>query len=195
MSVEGIIERIIAEAETEAKQITSDAQREAQSIREQGKREAEEYFEKQKALLEEKYKKETERRVLTKRLDQRKNLLNARQKWMDRAFSNAYQKLFDQPFADYKNLMVTLVQKVSQTKDEVILFGQKGEGNFLEEVIGELNEKTKGNFSLSKKRGDFPWGFILLKDKVEVNMSIDSLFRYKRNDLEQKAWEIFHADL
>ena len=195
MSVEGIVDRIIADAEAEAKKIMDSAQEEARSISEEGKREAEKYFEKQKSLLDEKYRREKERMVLNKRLDQRKNMLRARQKWMDRAFSDAYKMLVDQPLSGYKQLVISLIDRVSHSQGEEVVFGRKGEEKFLEGLIKELNKRKKRKFTLSKERRDFPWGFVLKKEKVEINMSIDSLFKYKRVDLEQKAWEIFNADV
>jgi hypothetical protein len=86
-----------------------------------------------------------------------------------------------------------LIIKVSRTNDEEVIFGKKGDAKFLDGVVTELNKKVKGKYSLSKKRGDFPWGFVLKKEKVEINMSIDSLFKYKRAELERKVWEIFNA--
>jgi hypothetical protein len=96
---------------------------------------------------------------------------------------------------DYKDLLIALIKRVSHTKDEEVIFGKKGEKKILEEIVAQLNNKDSGNFTLSKERRDFPWGFVLKKGKVEINMSIDSLFKYKRTDLEQKAWEIFNAGI
>lgn len=195
MSVEGIIDRIIADAEAEAKKIIDEAEQEASAIKEKGKKEAEEYYERQLHLIDEKYRREKERAILNKRLEQRKNMLQARQKWMDRAFQDAYKRLVDQPKSDYKDLLIALIKRVSHTKDEEVIFGKKGEKKILEEIVAQLNNKDSGNFTLSKERRDFPWGFVLKKGKVEINMSIDSLFKYKRTDLEQKAWEIFNAGI
>lgn len=194
MSVEGIIDRIIADAEAEAREIISGAESEAQGISEDGRREAERYFESQKSQLDEQYRREKERAVLNKRLEQRKNMLQARQKWMDRAFTDAYEMLVGQQLSEYRDLITSLIVKVSQTKDEEVVFGKKGDTKYLEGLIKDLNNKTKGKFTLLKKKGDFPWGFVLRKGKVEINMSIDSLFKYKRTDLEQRAWEIFNAE-
>ena len=193
MSVEGIIDRIIADAQDEARSIIHDAEKEAESLEKQGMREADEYFDRRRAQLEEYYRREKERAILNKRLDQRKNMLQARQKWMDRAFSDAFEMLVDQPIDEYKELVIDLIVKVSRSNDEEVVFGKKGDAKFLEKLIAELNKKSKGKFAISKKRGDFPWGFILKKEKVEINMSIGSLFKYKRTDLERTVWEIFNA--
>jgi V/A-type H+-transporting ATPase subunit E len=195
MSIEGIQARIIEDAKKEAEAIVDQAKEEAKVIDEANKRDAEQYFEKKLKLLEERYRKEMERTILSKRLELRKKLLDARQKWMDKAFQDAYQDLVNQDLGDYKDLMIELIGKVSLHKDEKIIFGKKGDEKLLEQIVSELNGKIKANFTLLKERRDFPWGFILRKGNVETNMSIDSLFRYKRNDLEQKAWEIFDADV
>ncbi len=193
MSVEGIIDRIIADAQEEAGSIIHGAEKEAGALEKEGVREADEYFERRKSQIDGHYRREKERAVLNKRLDQRKNMLQARQKWMDRAFSDAFEKLTEQSSEEYKGLVVDLITKVSRTNDEEVIFGKKGNAEYLEGIVAELNKKAKGKFSLSKKRGDFPWGFILKKEKVEINMSIDSLFKYKRTELERKVWEIFNA--
>jgi V/A-type H+-transporting ATPase subunit E len=195
MSVEGIQARIIEDATKEAKEIIDRAQAEARTILAAGKSEAEEYYERQIKLLDEQYRREKERTILSKRLELRKKLLDARQHWMDTAFHDAYQGLVEQDDAKYKNLMIALIGKVSSRRDEEIIFGKKGSQKLLKEIVDGLNKKTGGSFTLSKQRGNFPWGFILRKGSIETNMSIDSLFKYKRGDLEQRAWEIFNADV
>jgi len=195
MSVEGIIDRIIADAGEKAKNIIEEAEGEAESILAKGRQEAEEYFDRQKKRLDEKYKREKERRILNRRLDRRKNMLQARQKWMNKAFSIAYQNLIDQKAEEYKRLIASLIEKVSVSKDEEIVFGKKGDDTLIEEIVKSLNSSKNMKFTRAAQRGEFPWGFVLRKGKVEINMSIDSLFKYKRTDLEQEAWGLFNADV
>ncbi len=195
MSVEGIIDRIIADAEVEAKNIIDEAEGEAESILEKGKQKAEEYFDRQKKRLDEKYRREKERRILNRRLDRRKNMLQARQKWMNKAFSMAYRNLVDQPPEVYKTLIASLIERVSVSKDEEVVFGKKGDDILIEEIVKTLNSSKNTKFTRAAERGEFPWGFVLRKGKVEINMSIDSLFKYKRTDLEQGAWGLFNANV
>jgi V/A-type H+-transporting ATPase subunit E len=194
MSVEAIIDRIFADAEQETKKIHDEASEQARSIQDEINREADDYFVRRKAWLDEKYRKEKERAVLNKRLEHRKNVLASRQEWMGRAFERAYTRLVDQPIKDYGKLMKKLIMSASTNREELVIFGKKGEQGDLKNIITELNKENEGKFSLSDKRGEFPWGVILNKGKIETNMSIESLFKYKRNDLEQKAWELFNAD-
>jgi V/A-type H+/Na+-transporting ATPase subunit E len=194
MSVEGIIEKILSDARSAYRVIVEGAEKEAESIRAEQKREAAAYFVKQKGLLDERYRKDKERAVLNKRLEMRKITLGTRQEWMEKAFADAYRRLVDQPLGEYKMTLLQMIGSASQSKDEEVCFGRKGDRKFFEEVIRELNGKTGGRFTLSHDDGNFPWGFILKKGKVEVNVSIDSLFKYRRADFEQKAWELFNAD-
>jgi vacuolar-type H+-ATPase subunit E/Vma4 len=199
MSVEGIIEKILSDARSASRAIVEDAEKESEAIIAGHRREAEEYYRKQKSLLEERYRKEKERAVLNKRLDARKNNLGARQRWLERAFGDAYKALVDQPLGEYRGTLLSLIRGASKSRDEEIVFGRKGDRAFFEEVVAELNKKADGpaaasKFTLSPETGDFSWGFVLRKGKVDVNMSIDSLFRYRRADLEQRAWEMFDAD-
>jgi len=195
MSVEGIRKRIIDDAKEEAKAISATAKKEADAILAAGSAEADEYFERRKRLLEERYSKERDRAVLSKRLELRKELLNRKQYWMDRAFVEAYKMLTVQDDKTYGDLMIDLIAKVSSQKNEEVVFGKKGDETILKEIVHGLNSKTGGSFTISKRRGGFDWGFILKRGRVETNMSIDSLFKYKRGDLEQRAWEIFDADV
>ena len=114
---------------------------------------------------------------------------------MDTAFDEAYQTLVGQDDKENRDLMVNLIAKVSSHKDEEIIFGKKGDKKILKEIVDRLNSKSGGAYTLSKERRDFQWGFVLKRGSIETNMSIDSLFKYKRDDLEQKAWEIFDADV
>ena len=193
MSVEGIVERIINEAKEEADRIISDAKAEAKNIEEDLKKEADSYFENQKKQLDYKYKSNKERTILNKRLENRKELLQVRQKWMDEAFNGAYKALINQSFEDYQKLVIKLIKDTSSSKDEEIIFSKKGSDAELKKLANDINKKANGKYSLAKKRGNYQWGFILRKGKIETNVTIDSLFRYKRDELEQKAWEIFNV--
>lgn len=193
MSVEGILERIIADARGQADAIMAEAREREQAILAEGQREAEEYHRQQLECLEERYRREKERAILNRRLDQRKSLLEVRQRWMDKAFSEAYARLVEQPMEEYAALMRKLIAASSTSGDETIVFGTKGSEAELRKIVESAGRERGGSFSLAGERGDFPWGFILRKGKVETKVSIDSLFRYRRSDLEQKAWELFNA--
>jgi vacuolar-type H+-ATPase subunit E/Vma4 len=193
MSLEGIIDRIISDANRDAEAILSEAGEREKALMDEAAREAEEFYRRQRDLLEEKARREKERAILNRRLEQRKRILQSRQKWMDRAFQEAYDALLEQPEKDYRTLMVDLILRASSSRDEAVLFGTKGSAREMKEIVDGANKKSGGKFTLQKGRGDFPWGFILRKGKVETNMSIDSLFTYRRSDLEQRAWEIFNA--
>ena len=194
MSVEGIIDRIMSDAKGEVDNILGKAKQQGKAIQEENELAAQEHFDRQRELLDEKYRKEKERAILNRRLEERKSILQTRQTWMDRAFDEARSRLVDQPVKEYQTLMKQLIATVSSAKDEEVQFGTKGDDKELKSVIADLNRETGGSFSIAKERGNFSWGFILRKGKVETNMSIESLFKYKRNDLEQKAWELFNAD-
>ena len=193
MSVEGIVERIIADAREEAEDILEKTREQERRILEEGEREAEEYYRRQAARLDEGCRRDKERAVLNRRLEQRKALLKARQSWMGRAFTEAFRKLVDQPDQEYAALMEQLIASSSVAKDETVVFGTKGDPSLLKKIIDRVNNAVQGSFSLAEQRGDFPWGFVLRKGKVETKLSIDSLFTYRRSDLEQKAWELFNA--
>ncbi len=195
MSVEGIIDRIISDARHEADNIMGEAEHQAKLIEEENGREAQEYFEKQRELLDERYRKDKERAILNRRLEERKSVLASRQAWMDRAFEDARKRLVEQPMKEYQQLMSQLIDTVSSSRDEEIQFGKKGQDKELKTIVNELNKAKGSKFTFAAERGDFPWGFVLRKGKVETSMSIESLFKYKRNDLEQKAWELFDADV
>jgi len=195
MSVEGIIDRIMTDAKGEAESILSETRRQAKAIQEDNEREAQEHYDRQRELLDEKHRKDKERAILNRRLEERKSLLMTRQTWMDRAFEEARSRLVDQPMKEYQQLMKQLISTVSSARDEEVQFGSKGDEKKFKSILSGLNKETGGKFTLADERGDFSWGFILRKGKVETNMSIESLFKYKRNDLEQKAWEFFHADV
>jgi vacuolar-type H+-ATPase subunit E/Vma4 len=195
MSVEGIIDRIMSDAKKEVDKILEDAKKHGKAIQEENELAVQEYYDHQRGLLDEKYRKEKERAILNRRLDERKRVLQTRQVWMDRAFDEARNRLVDQSIPEYQKLMKQLITAVTSAKDEVVEFGTKGSEKEMKTLISELNRESGGSFTIAKERGDFPWGFVLRKGKVETNMSIESLFKYKRNDLEQKAWELFDADV
>lgn len=195
MSIKSILERILSDAEKEAYKIIKKAEDEANSIIEKEKQEAEEYFKNRLMEIEQHYKREKERAILNTRLEVRKNILGAKQRWMDRAFNEAFEKLKNETLEEYSNHIKSMLGTITDVKDGELSFGKKGDDNFLKKLVDEINRREKTNFKLMKNRENFDWGFILRKGKVETNFSLESLFTYSRPEIEQKAWGIFNAGL
>ncbi len=193
MSIESILERILSDAQSEADEIIKKAEEEAKRIIEKEKSEAEEYFKKRLSEIDHHYKREKERAILNKRLEVRKNILGAKRGWMNKAFEEAFDRLKNESIEEYSTHIKGLIKSIPDVKDGELIFGRKGDDNFLKKLVDEINKREKTSFKLIKDREDFEWGFILRRGKIETNLSLESLFTYSRADIEQKAWEILNA--
>ena len=191
MSVEKIIDKIIGEAEKEAKKIMNEASNAADKIVEEAKQKAKSA---KTALLEKGEKAAQEERrkmLLAAELDFRKEILNGKQSVISQIFDRVSQKFKQLKDNEYKEIIGKMLIAAAQTGDEEIIISSNDKGRinaaFLQKVNAELSKKgKKGNLKLSSDTRDISGGFIYRQGKIEINNSFDALIKSKKDDLEFK---------
>lgn len=193
MSVEKVVEKILADAGAEAEKIKAEADSNVKQSASQAATQLED-FAAETAQLEKTAFAEAESRVLaTARMDIAKQNLRARKSIIDGIFAKAGDAIKNMSDDDYVQLMEKLVLASVETGKEQIMTGKNDSrlgADFLASVNTQL--KDKGNLSLAEDKADIEAGFILRRGKVRINVSLDVLLGQAREELETElAKEIF----
>ena len=193
MSAEKVVEKILADAKTQAEKIKAEAEGKVKQADERTAAQLAD-FDKETAELEKKAFEEAKSRVLaTARMDIAKQSLRTRKTLIDEVFVRAGDEIKNMNDADYVQLMKKLLLACVETGDEEIVTGKKETRlgtDFLSEVNSQLGDK--GNLTFAGNKADIEAGFILSRGKVRANVSLEVLLGQIREELETEiAKELF----
>ena len=193
MSIEAIVDKIIEDAQKQAKEISNLAETQASSFEEK------EISDIKNAILvilenaKTEAGKNKERQKIASRMEIRKLELEEKQKAITLVVELAIKEIKDLDKAEYQKFVEP--QFLSACGDEEILIPED-EKRINEEFIEKINKALsrsgkKGCLKLSKTKRNIPGGgFILKKDNIEYNNSIAVMLDSIRNKVELKISEI-----
>lgn len=192
MPAEGIIQKILSDAKTEAHTIETEFQKEVEKIKAEQDRE----IEKITASAKEEGKIEGEekaRRLLSNaEMSAKKSLLQLKQELIDEVFQSAYDRVRNMEPKAYQKFMHDLILKVVETGDEEIVVGNKDakliDRSFIEQINHELKkEGKKGELQCGKPYSDIDGGVVLRHGRKEINATLLALFHEARQELESEV--------
>jgi V/A-type H+-transporting ATPase subunit E len=195
MEAEQVVEKILADAKTEAEKIQNQAQ-EKEAVEQAGYDEQLDGYRKQTEILSQKAAENKKLHLLAAaRMQNARDLLAEKRKILDEVFTQARGQLLNLPDDQYRQLITNLMLKAVETGDEEVII-DKNENRIDQQLINQVNEQLpsggKGNLTLSKERKDLGGGFILKHDKIKNNASLDVLLTQARRELEiELAKELF----
>ncbi len=188
MSLEDIKSKIIGDAEKEAARILKEAEERKEGILRKAKEEIDKLIEKAKSETEELKKREIERRRVVAELENKKQMLAAKRRLLDKVFEEARRQIENLSPGDYLKFFEKLLEKAVETGSEKVVLG-KEERTIDTKFIESLNKKKGWNLRFSKDKGDFKRGMILSRDEVDINLSLEAIFRDVREKWEDKLVE------
>lgn len=181
MGIEDIKEKILKDANKKKEEILAEARKKTEEIRKEGEKTAEK---RKEAILLRANQEATEERhtLLTmERLEARKSQLTEKQKAIEKAFKKSLDMLVNHQ--DYNGIMETLLLEAARGGEELILsprdYKQLGNG-----FLKKINEKIKGEITLSKETRKIAGGFILRTPEMEINESFEEKIRGLRDEME-----------
>jgi V/A-type H+-transporting ATPase subunit E len=187
MAIDDVIAKIEKSASSKREEILIDAEKEKQKILTDWQNKASDFYgnEKRKAV----HDAENEKRsiVLAKRLELRKDLLSAKQKLIDTAFDRAYEKIKNLKGSEYEKLIEKYLSETAEGAEEVIFRAED------KAVFEKALKKVGKDLKLSSETRKLDGGFILKKGKVETNVSIATLFKAKREELENEVGKLLNV--
>ncbi|MGB9866307.1 MAG: V-type ATP synthase subunit E [Bacillota bacterium] len=192
MALQDIVDRIRSDAVREAEQIRSQAQERAAEIERSAKEEAQR---RRAAIISSAQSRaeEIKRRSETLwNLERRKELLEAKQEMVEKAFELARQSIMDMEQSRYFELMKRLVVSCAGSGEGELVVSARDRQRLGDQFLREVNAQlaSMGNQGAIKFAADTKQmcgGFILRTGNVELNASFDAKLRELRDSLEAEV--------
>ena len=190
--LEKIEAKIISDAKNKANEIIKNARDEAGKITDDATREAEAYRTESMAKASAEGKRASERAVSAAKLEAKKLLLSAKQNIMDECFSKARQKILSMPLADYEELLIEWIITAADTgAEKLVLSHNDAQRISLLRFIARINAKLaaqggKPGITLSEETINAEAGFLLKRDDIVINCTLDAMLNSEREKLESE---------
>jgi len=188
MSVENIIKKIEADAEGECKVLKDKSAQEIKQIQEQAKNQAEKERESILRHAKEQAEKNTNKALVSANLECRIKSLKVKQDIISICFEKAHNETLKLPPSDYLGLIELKLLKLTEIGDEKVIFGDLHREKFNSDFINQINKKLvskgkKGELCILNTSRPLKSGFILIKEKQEINASLEQLIKILRHKL------------
>jgi V/A-type H+-transporting ATPase subunit E len=195
MEAKQVIEKILSDANAEAKKIAKQAKEKAAADQAQLDEQLDKYKKQTETLAKKAGEDEKSHILAAARMDIAKQLLAEKRKILDEVFEQARKQLKELPDEQYRKLCAKLILEAVETGDEEVVIDtneKRIDQEFIKKVNRELGPGYKGNLRLSDEKQELGAGFILRRDKIKTNVSINVLLEQARKELEiELAKELF----
>lgn len=189
--LEKIIQAIEAEAEARAKVILDQARSDAEGILNEAQIQAD------KACAEILSKSEMDLKSVSSRaesgaiLQERKLILDAKQKLIGNILTKAEDRLRSLPDAQYFDIILKIVKRHAHKASGKIMFSPADQRrlptDFSIALTGVLAGNTGAKLTIAEETADINGGFILVYGDIEENCSFEALFSAAQEELRDKV--------
>lgn len=183
MGIETITEKILAEANDDARRIFEKGRYDGRATIYRTER----LIKQKQSDIEQKAVTDAEnvkkRKNSVAELEARKMRLAAKQEAISRSFSDAMKKLAELPEEDYISL---LARSVEQTGDEggELRLNAKDKARIGQKLVDRINKEGKaGTLTLSEHTIDAAGGFVLRRGAVEINSTLEVMVEAIREEV------------
>ncbi len=188
MGVEAIVERIISDAEEEARATVAAAEERAAQAYAEAERRAERHRTGTQAECAAKAAAIAEGRAATARLDSAKVLLAEKRRVIDSVYSAALLKLNSLKKTEALKLAERLLKDYAEEGDELVF----AESYPYAKEVSSLAVTAEKSLKVSAERADISGGFILRGEKSDKDLSYGALLAADREERQAElAAEIF----
>ena len=195
MEAEPVIQKILADAKTEAQRIIKEAEEKESAEQAKLTSQLEEYKKQTEILADRAAKDEKSHILAAARMEIAGESLSEKIKILDEVFSRARRQLQNLPNDEYLKLIHKLMLDAVQAGNEEVIVDRNEnriDRQFIDAVNQQLGSGAKGNLKLSDEKQDIGGGFILRSGRIKTNVSFDVLLNRARNELEiELAKELF----
>ncbi len=189
MEANEVVEKILSQAEVEAKKILAEAQGESSDQERELASELSAYSQQTESLAKAAAADVKMRLLAAARMDIQKQLLTTKGGLLNGVFAQARVQINSLPDDEYQQLILALMEKAAETGDEEVVVG-KNETRIDNSLIKQINRKLgtgfKGNLHLASDRANIDGGFILRRGKIQLNVSTDVLLSQVRETIEME---------
>ncbi len=187
MGAEEVVEKILADAKTEAMKIKKQADEKEAAEQEKFNEQLHEHQKQTNALADKLGREKKLHLLAAARMDIAKELLAEKSRILDEVFEQARQQLQNLSDDQYKTLCTNLMLEAVETGDEEVIIDtneNRIDEKFIRQINHKLGPERKGNLKLSNQKQPIGAGFILKRGKIKNNVSLDVLLDRARKDLE-----------
>ncbi len=178
-----IVEKILKEAEEQAKKIIAEAEEEAKAILSDAEKEKKFIVDAAHKEAEEVYRKEKEKRIGLEIIELRKKVLAAKREIVDKVLSKVIDTLRTEDPDKYNHHMANFI-KALKLKGEYEVIPGVSEKRVDQDFVKKLGAETGLELSLSDEKLQGYSGFALKKEKVEINLAPEVIIPEIKDELE-----------
>ena len=199
MSVESLVDKIIADTKRTSSGIEKQASDEARAGEKETEKKVQQIMGEAKERAARLAGERRQRMIAMAELEDRKEVLRVKQELIEEAFRRAIEKILSFDVDAYGAFLVELILKAEPAGDEEILLNRKDRDRFGNGWIKQLNQrvgktKKKGKMRVSEETRSIQGGAILRSGRKEINCSLESVILSKRADMEATVAKILFKD-
>ncbi len=199
MSIESLVDKIIADTKKTSSEIEQKAAEEAKTCDEKTEREVQGIMDAARERAARLARERKQRMISMAELEERKEVLRVKQQVIEEAFGRALEKILSSDPVAYGAFLINLILQANPEGEEEILFNPKDRDCFGNGWIKELNQrlvknKKKGTMRIGEETRSIQGGAILRRGRKEINCSLESVILSKRNKLEAPVAGILFRD-
>jgi len=183
-SGQNIIEKIIADAKVEAKEIHDKAQREADALLASANQAADKKRVALLLLTQAEVEKAVSKEISGAVIQAKKRILQTKQECLEDILSTAKQRLYSLKGKEYETVILSMLEQAE--KGETIIFSAKDR----EHLVTTVTEK---GYSVSDETREVSAGFVVKKGDIEYNYTFEAIMAIQREEIEKIAAEILFA--
>ena len=187
MEAEQVVEKILADARTEAEKIKKQAEKKQAAEQELFDEQLQEHKKQTKILAKKSAKDKKLHFLAGARMNIAKERLTEKNMILGEVFEQARENLKNMPDEKYRDLITNLMLEAVETGDEEVIIDKEEkriDAALIEQVNSKLGSDRKGSLKISDEKMPVGAGFILRKGKIKTNVSIDVLLSRAREELE-----------
>lgn len=195
--IEKIIEKIIYDANRDAKATHEQTQVQINAIQKKHENETKKQINIINKEAEQKAEQHKQRSKTMADLEIRRNNLAIKRELVEMSFEKAINNIKNIDEKTYKEFIIKILVKIAETDGEVIIGKNDNyiSQSVIDNAISNLAEQgIESKIKLSKQKGNFEGGFILKNGKIETNCTIDMLVRTAKRELEQEVANVLFAE-
>ncbi|MEA4816842.1 MAG: V-type ATP synthase subunit E [Lachnospiraceae bacterium] len=185
-SGQNIIDKILADAKAQAKEITNAAKADYDTTVGMAKQKAEKETSAALKIAQDEAAKAASKEISAAEMQAKKMILEQKQACLEEVISIAKEKLKSLSDDEYKVILFSMLDKAIANKGSEIIFSAKDKANLQKEA-------TAKGFKISDETRNIEGGFIVKKGDIEYNYSFESIISVEKEEIEQIAAEILFA--
>ena len=188
MQASSIIEKILGEAEAEAQKIKAEGRGELEVLKASVQGRLAVYKKQSQQIAGAQADDKRSRMLAAARMAAAKEILAVKRGMLDEVFKLTKQKIAAMPEGEYRAMMQSVMKRAVETGGEEVVVGRNEnriDGSLLSEVNSQLG--GRGNLKIAGQKGIFDHGFMLVRGKIRVNCSIDTLLEEAKGAMETEV--------